>query len=74
MRFYCYNLITQNQSISPWIQMLRQGAHDGAIGNDLVLWQKKIRGCLVYKFKDTFLIFKQHYPYFYTLFYLHIFS
>ena len=73
MGFYCYNLITQNQSI-PRIQMLRQLACGGTIGNDLGLWQKKIRGCLVYEFKDTFLIFKQHYPYFYTLFYLHIFS
>ena len=33
-----------------------------------------IRWCLVYPLKYTFLIFKQHYTYFHTLFHLHVFS
>ena len=33
-----------------------------------------IRGCLVRYFEQQFSVFKQHYTYFYILFYSHIFS
>ena len=34
---------------------------------------KKLRGCLVCIFKQPFLVFKQHFTYFYTFFHSHIF-
>ena len=34
---------------------------------------EKLRGCLVGCFKKQFLVFKQHYMYFHTLFRLHVF-
>ena len=34
---------------------------------------KKLRGCLVYDFKQPFLVFKQHFTHFNTLFHPHVF-
>ena len=34
---------------------------------------RKLRVCLVHVFKHMFLVFKQHYTYFYTLFHPHVF-
>ena len=35
---------------------------------------QKLRGCLVYVFKQPFSVFKQHFTHFNTLFYPHVFS
>ena len=35
--------------------------------------QEKLRGCLVYDFKQPFLVFKQHFTHFNTLFHPHVF-
>ena len=58
-------LLTVISSISSSIKLL---------GVSIICEMGKIRGCLVYVFKQQFSVFKQYFTYFNVFFHLHVFS
>ena len=51
-----------------WSACERERERERALLNETSHWNPR----LVHKFKHMFLVFKQHYTYFYTLFHLHV--
>ena len=58
-----------------WLWLAQSNEDNFDISNDLgsFLWFAWLRGCLVYVFKQQFLVFKQHFTHFNALFHPHVF-